>query len=66
MDAQERRSKPRTLPSDETWIGEQETLECPNCLANRVVRDSAQAFEGDWVNKCWSCGFMFTDWRHER
>jgi predicted RNA-binding Zn-ribbon protein involved in translation (DUF1610 family) len=49
------------LPSDEYFVGRNnETIPCPDCGKHLGIRDSAKAYEGDWVCKCWSCGFMWT------
>jgi len=53
----------RPTESEENYCGKfNEPIECPNCGKHTGIRASAQAYEGNWVNKCWSCDFM---WTHE-
>jgi hypothetical protein len=49
------------IPSDEFFVGTNNTLiNCPWCEKQMGLPHSAKAYEGDWVSKCWSCGFMWT------
>ena len=53
----------RPTQAKECYSGKyQEPIKCPNCGKQTAIRASAQSYEDDWVNKCWSCDFM---WTHE-
>lgn len=49
----------------ELYIGVNEPIECCMCGHLTGMRDTGISYEGYWVNKCWTCGFQWSDWMHE-
>lgn len=58
------------MSTDETYIGEQAPVECPNCGRVGVILGVEETPHDTLpiklpLNRCFDCGFTYTDWRAE-